>query len=63
VFNLPFHCRVAELKVRIGIEEQCLEVAKTLHFAPSVLAEWQRCRNDLVKELTQLYEEPNYWLF
>jgi hypothetical protein len=63
VFNLPFHCRVAELKVRIGIEEHSLEVAKTLHFAPSVLVEWQRCRNELVKELAQVSAEPNYWLF
>ena len=63
MFNLPFHCRVAELKVRIGIEERSLEVAKTLHFAPSVVAEWQRCRNELVKELAQLSAEPNYLLF
>lgn len=63
MFNLPFHCRVAELKMRIGIEEHSLEVAKTLNFAPSMLAEWQRCRNELVKELAQVYAEPNYWLF
>ena len=63
MFNLPFHCRVAELKVRIGIEEQSIEVGKSLHFAPSLLMEWQRSRNELAKELTQLYAEPSYWLF
>ena len=63
MFNLPFHCRVADLKVRIGIEEDCVAAAQALHFAPSVWAPWQKRRLELLKELNQLLEEPNYWLF